>query len=83
MPFLCEVISHIAINHFCNGSLVLSNIVQVLTLKYFPVFLHLYLLLAHLYTFDEVSKGLTTYQFRLNVSKCLIHFSSFEKVLIS
>ena len=90
MPFLCVDNSHIAINHFFNGTLVLSNIVPVLTLKYLPVFLQRYLLFLHLYTFEELSNGdiALSPPPHLNSSKCSMQdcsvlnaFCSFNMVL--
>ena len=48
IPFLWQVTSHIAANHFLNGTFELSKSVFVLILKYFPVFLQRYLLPLHL-----------------------------------
>lgn len=65
------------------GNFVFSKIVPVLTLNDLPVFLQIYLLLEHTYTFDSGSKGDTTPFSHIKLSRYFKHTSSVEKASAS
>ena len=60
-----------------------SKIVPVLTLNDLPVFLQIYLLLEHTYTFDSGSKGDTTPSSHIKLSRYFKHTSSVGKASVS